>query len=582
MTTIAELAVKLTGDVSSFNSAMNGAQTTSKNTAANISKNLKNIGSDLTQMGQTATTYLTLPILGVGAASLKMASDLNETKNKTKIIFGDMTQSVLDWSTTSATALGQSQQQALDNVSGMALWAKQAGLAGNSSVKFAESNVQLASDMASFFNTSPQDALDAIQSAYEGMTRPIRAYNVLLDQNSIQQQAMKMGLIKAGDPLTTQARILAVNALILAQTSEAQGDFARTSDQLANSTRIAQAQLANAGATLGNQLLPYALQFVHWASDMLTKFQALTPAQQKWIVIILGVVAAIGPLLIIVGSLVTAIGAIIPVAAAVGGVLLGPIGIAIAVVIGLVALLYLAWKNNWGGIQQLTALYFGAMKNSFNILVGVWNGLWGAMQAIWAWMSTVLFPFWQAVGNFIGAVFGLEVRVLAGIWQNVLAPALQAVWNWLSPKLMPAFTAISNFWNSTLFPVVKAIASWIGGNVVGAFQSLTNTLSTVKDWLNKIADTLNNLSLPSWMTPGSPTPWEIGLMGVRRELESLGSMALPGLQANLTMLPMPALASTSAGGGNNGNYYQIYGGNWTIGKNGQPTSGDLLAQFENR
>ena len=258
-----------------------------------------------------------------------------------------------------------------------------------------------------------------------------------------------------------------------------------------------------------------------------------------------------------------------------------------ALIAGAVYLFYTAWTNNWGGIQQKTAAVWAwlqpvlqniwnwlqtnipiavqAMGNAWNTIspqiltalrsiggaiqsiAGFWtNTLWPAMQKVWNWMSTVLFPFYQALANFWGAVFGVAIKVLAGLWQNILAPALLAVWNVLSPKLMPTFKNLTDFWNATLFPIVQLIAKWIGQDVTNAFNGLSTALSTVTGWLNNIADTLNNLSLPSWMTPGSPTPWEIGLMGVRKELKSLTSMALPKMNASLNVMPVPALASVGA------------------------------------
>ena len=75
-----------------------------------------------------------------------------------------------------------------------------------------------------------------------GESEPIRQFGVLLDDATLKQRAMTMGLYDGKGALDQHARVLAAQAEILAQTSDAQGDFARTADGLANSQRIAAAE----------------------------------------------------------------------------------------------------------------------------------------------------------------------------------------------------------------------------------------------------------------------------------------------------------------------------------------------------
>lgn len=185
------------------------------------------------------------------------ASDLNETVSKTQVIFGKTSQAVLDFSDTAATSFGISKQSALDASASFALFAKSAGLSGNQVVGFSTKMTGLASDLASFFNTSPEDAIQAIGAAMRGESEPIRRYNVLLDDATLRQAALRLGLVKTTtQALTPQQRILAAQAEILRQTSAAQGDFARTSGGLANQQRIAAAAVANLRAKIGTALLP--------------------------------------------------------------------------------------------------------------------------------------------------------------------------------------------------------------------------------------------------------------------------------------------------------------------------------------
>jgi hypothetical protein len=91
---------------------------------------------------------------------------------------------------------------------------------------------------------------------------------VLLDDASLRQAALELGIISTTkNALTPQQKVLAAQALIYKQTSTAQGDFERTSDGLANKTRILTAQLENAKVTIGEALLPIVLELTTLFSD---------------------------------------------------------------------------------------------------------------------------------------------------------------------------------------------------------------------------------------------------------------------------------------------------------------------------
>lgn len=116
--------------------------------------------------------------------------------------------------------------------------------------------VELASDLASFNNTTIDDAIVAINAALRGESEPIRRYGVLLDDATLKAMAFSKGIYDGKGSLAPATRALSAYNVILNQTKTAQGDFARTSDGFANSQRILQAQIANATAGLGQGLLP--------------------------------------------------------------------------------------------------------------------------------------------------------------------------------------------------------------------------------------------------------------------------------------------------------------------------------------
>ena len=135
----------------------------------------------------------------------------------------------------------------------------------------------------------------------------------------IQAKAMEMGLMGAGEQLTAAAKAQASYALIMEQTTLAQGDFARTSEGLANQTRIMKAQFADLSGELGNKLIPIGLKIITVVSGLVDKFSNLPEPVQNGILVFLGVVAVLGPIITIIGTVMTTIGGLISAWGAVSG-----------------------------------------------------------------------------------------------------------------------------------------------------------------------------------------------------------------------------------------------------------------------
>ena len=191
-----------------------------------------------------------------GYKAAQAASDFNETVSKSGIIFGEASTEIKRFADTAASSLGLSKQAALDAAATMGTFGKSAGLAGTDLSNFSIEMVKLSGDLASFHNANPADVALALGAALRGEAEPIRKFGVLLNDAAVKAQAMKMGLYDGTGALSAQAKVLATQKLILEQTSDAQGDFARTSDGAANQQRILAAQVSNAKVAIGQAFLP--------------------------------------------------------------------------------------------------------------------------------------------------------------------------------------------------------------------------------------------------------------------------------------------------------------------------------------
>lgn len=224
-----------------------------------IQSRASSLGSTLQKGLRTAAMAGGIALVGAAAAGIKfagMASDLNESMSKVNVVFATSAKRIKDWSKDSARALGLSQQEALEYAGTLGNLFSALGLTQDQMVDMSKETVKLAADLASFNNISTTDALEKLRAGLVGEAEPLRALGVNINAAMVEAKALEMGLGGLNGELTEAAKVQARYALIMEQTSLAQGDFARTSDGLANQQRILSAMWKDLQADLGQAVLP--------------------------------------------------------------------------------------------------------------------------------------------------------------------------------------------------------------------------------------------------------------------------------------------------------------------------------------
>jgi hypothetical protein len=266
MADIRTLKLALLADTKDFIKGLDKADKESRSFSDKLGTALKTGALAFAALGAAAGAIA----IKIGKDAIGAASDFSEEISKARVIFGDASKDIEDFAKTAADSLGQSRKQAVNAASTFATLGKAAGLTGKDLSKFSIGFVKLASDLASFNNTSPEDAIQAIGAALRGEAEPIRRYGILLNDATLKNEALALGLIKTTkDALSPANKVLAAQAAIYKQTSDAQGDFARTSDGLANSQRQLAANIEDVKITLGEALLPVALRFSDFIKENL-------------------------------------------------------------------------------------------------------------------------------------------------------------------------------------------------------------------------------------------------------------------------------------------------------------------------
>ena len=125
----------------------------------------------------------------------------------------------------------------------------------------------LAGDMASFYNLDPTEAFEKLRSGISGETEPLKQLGINMSVVNLEAFAMSEGITKAYGSMTQAEQATLRYQYIMSATADAQGDFANTSDSLANQQRILQLEIQTLAAEIGQDLMPIAQEVLTIARD---------------------------------------------------------------------------------------------------------------------------------------------------------------------------------------------------------------------------------------------------------------------------------------------------------------------------
>lgn len=316
---ISELLYKISADSKEFNKALDQANDRTKTLTDNLNKT-----------GKALSIGLTAPLLAAGAASAKLASDLQDSTNAVNVIFKDGASVILEYGKTAAESAGLSQAAFNDVAAASGVLLAQTGKDLQDVAQDTVNLTQRAADLASLFGGSTVDAANALGAALRGESEPARRYGVLLSEAAIAAKALELGVGDASGALTEAEKIQIRYNLIMDQSATASGDFANTNGDVKNSAEVLKAQIQNLAASLGTELLPIVADVLQDLRGFVSGFTDLDSSSKQAILAFAAVAASIGPMLLGVSKAVTAFNVLKVAMASIGTASAGPIGLAIA------------------------------------------------------------------------------------------------------------------------------------------------------------------------------------------------------------------------------------------------------------
>lgn len=488
------LAIKLNNQVKYYNSLK--AELSKTNTELELqsnkwnklSKNLdgisskfKNVGKNLSDVGKSLSLKLTTPIIAAGTAAVNFASDLDESINKVEVAFGDNANEVLSWSETTLEQFGIAKGTALDMAATYGDMGTSMGLTTKEASNMATSLSGLAGDLASFKNIDIKQAVTALNGVFTGETESLKTMGIVMTQTNLDAYALANGFGKTTSQMTEAEKVNLRYAYVMNSTKNAHGDFARTSDGTANSLRGFQESLKELAATFGKNLLPVITPIIQKFTELVKKFGKLSPETQKVIVVIAGLVAAIGPLLVAGGAIASGIGSLLTLFGTISGaiavvttgaaaatpaigalataftVLTGPIGLVIAAVVGVIAIGVALWKN-WDTIKEkasqlgnwLRDKWQGIKEKTFE----TWNSMKEKTSQVWNSMKLKIEEHGGGIKGFISASAEANKQAWSNAF-NIMDNATGGALGRMKEKVSNGLNGIKNFFSSLRLPEIK-------------------------------------------------------------------------------------------------------------------------------
>nr|DAT87720.1 MAG TPA: minor tail protein [Caudoviricetes sp.] len=183
-------------------------------------------------------------------------NDFYEAANMFGVSMGDMTNEASGFIDKMEQLLGIDPSEAMNAMANIYSMTKSFGLAKEQAYTLSKSLTQLGYDLSSLKNIPISQAFTKIRSAMAGELEPMLQLGIDISQARLQQELLALGFNKQVSTLSQADKATLRYIAILKQTTDAQGDFARTLSSPSNMIRILKAQLSGLARDIGSLLYP--------------------------------------------------------------------------------------------------------------------------------------------------------------------------------------------------------------------------------------------------------------------------------------------------------------------------------------
>lgn len=457
-------------------------------------------------------------IVQFGKEAIQLGSDLQEVQNVVDVTFGSLNGRINEFAKNAITQFGLSELSAKQYASTIGAMLKSMGLATDQAAAMSMEITGLAGDMASFYNLSGDEAFYKIRAGISGETEPLKQLGINLSVANLEQYALAQGITKTYNAMTEQEKALLRYNYLLSVTSDAQGDFARTSNSWANQTKVLSMQFASLKATIGQGLINVLTPVIKVINTILSGLQAVANAFRQFTALLFG---SAGGTAQQVEDVASGFGS----AAGAAEDLAGATEKA-----GKAAKKYLAGFDEITKVSEKSGSAGGAGGGGSGGIGGVDFGgisLGGGepvednispqIQAIVDKCLALIAPLKEidftplkeslsGLGESFGELGALIVDGLEWAWFNILVPLA----GWVIEDALPASVDLFSAAIELLIEVLEAlqplgiwlwenflqpVAEWTGDLVIDAINLLTDALTRFSDWISENQEAVSAITI---------------------------------------------------------------------------------------
>lgn len=262
--------------------ALNGYSTSTKK----AKKHSFNLASAIGKV--YATYWMLFRALGKAKESIDLASDLTEVQNVVDTTFGKYAGLVEKMSETSITDFGMSELTVKEVSSRFQAMGTAMGFTQGKMADMSIELTKLTADMASFYNVEQKDVAQDLESVFTGQTRPLRQYGLDLTEATLKEWAMKNGLDANLKSMSQTEKTMLRYQYVMANTSNAQGDFAKTAGTWANQTRILKQNIEALGSAIGKNFIYFLKPVVSALNVVMAKLREFAKVVSNSLGVIFG------------------------------------------------------------------------------------------------------------------------------------------------------------------------------------------------------------------------------------------------------------------------------------------------------
>jgi len=213
------------------------------------------LGSGMVAAGAALATTA---IIGVAAESVKAAAALEQLETKARVVFESSFPDVNAEVEKIAASVHRARSTVLQFATDMGALMESNEIAGGTLAEMSTGFSQLAIDLASFYDTSDEEAFNAIRSGLVGMVMPMRRFGVDMTAAAMKAFVLEKGLKQTWEQLSTGQKMAVRYAFVMEKTTKAQGDAGRTAYQVTNQYKAMKDNVKVLFEELGQRALPLA------------------------------------------------------------------------------------------------------------------------------------------------------------------------------------------------------------------------------------------------------------------------------------------------------------------------------------